>query len=76
MRTVIEIHDVPAPLRRRLEARAALEGVSLSRFIVRELEKALQCPSRRELIARIASQPEAVLDPTPAEILRIERGSC
>ena len=47
----------------------------MSRYIVRELEKALQRPSRRELLAKIASQPEAVLEPTPAQILREERGS-
>ena len=42
----------------------------MSRYVVRELEEALDRPSRRELLAAIRSQPEAVLRPSPGEILR------
>ena len=73
MHTMIRIRNVPIELHRRLKARAAIEGLSISRYVVRELEKALDRPSRRELLAAIRSQPEAVLRPSPAEILRAER---
>ncbi len=74
MNSMIQIRNVPTPLHRRLKARAALEGLSMSRFILRELEKSLQRPSRTELLSLIGSQPDVVLDPSPAEILREERG--
>ncbi len=74
MTTMIQIRNVPEPLHRQLKARAALEGVSMSRFILREIERALERPSRRELLDAIGSQPEFVLDRSPADILREERG--
>ena len=73
MTTMIQIRNVPETLHRRLKARAALEGMSMSRFIMREIERALERPSRREWIEAIRSQPEVELDLSPAEILREER---
>ena len=75
MQTMIQIRNVPQALHRRLKARAAIEGLSMSRYILRELEKALERPSRRELLEAIRSQPELNLNPSPAEILRRERES-
>ena len=48
MQTMIQIRNVPETLHRRLKARAAIEGLSMSRYILREMEKALERPSRRE----------------------------
>ena len=73
MTTMIQIRNVPEALHRRLKARAALEGVSMSRFVLREIERALERPSRREWIEAIRSQPEVELDTSPADILRDER---
>ena len=73
MTTMIQIRNVPETLHRRLKARAALEGVSMSRFVLREIERALERPSRREWIEAIRSQPEVELDISPADILRDQR---
>ena len=73
MTTMIQIRNVPESLHRRLKARAALEGVSMSRFVLREIERALERPSRRELLEAILAQPEIELDRSPADILRDER---
>lgn len=73
MNMMIQIRDVPAPLHRRLKARAAMEGVSMSRYVLREIERSLERPTRRELLEAIASQPERELNPSPAEVLREER---
>ena len=73
MIATIRIHNVPEPLHRRLKARAAMEGVSMSRYVLREIERSLERPTRRELLEAIASQAERVLNPSPAEILREER---
>ena len=75
MQTMIQIRNVPVELHRRLKARAAMEGLPMSRYILREVEKALERPSRRELIETIRSQPILELNPSPAEILRQERES-
>ena len=75
MQTMIQIRNVPVAFHRRLKARAALEGLSMSRYILREMEKAIERPSRRELLDAIRSQPDVILDTSPAEILREERES-
>ena len=73
MPTTIHIRNVPESLHRHLKARAALEGISMSRFVLREIERALERPSRRELLEAIRSQPKVALDISPADILREER---
>ena len=75
MKMMIQIRNVPEPLHRRLKARAAIEGVSMSHYVLRAIERALARPSRQELLEAIRSQPEARLDPPPADVLREERGS-
>ena len=75
MQTMIQIRNVPETLHRRLKARAALEGISMSRYVLREIEKALERPSRRELLEAIRLQPEVALEPSPADVLREERDS-
>lgn len=73
MSTMIQIRNVPDTLHRRLKARAALEGVSMSLYILREIERALARPTRRELLDAIRNQADMELDPSPAEALREER---
>ncbi len=73
MTTMIQIRNVPESVHRRLKARAALEGVSMSRFVLREIERALERPTRQEWIEALRSQPEVSLDMSPADILRDER---
>ena len=73
MTTSLQIRNIPPSLHKRLKARAATEGVSMSRYVLREIERALERPTRRELLEAIRSQPEMVLDPSPAEIIREER---
>jgi len=71
---MIQIRNVPDSLHRRLKARAALEGVSMSLYVLREIEKSLARPSRQELLQAIRQQPDIVLDRSPADVLREERG--
>ena len=71
--TMIQIRNVPDSLHRRLKARAAMEGVSMSLYVLRQIEKALARPSRQELVQAIREQPEVVLERSPADVLREER---
>lgn len=69
----LQIRDVPEDLHRRLKARAALEGLSLSAYALAELHKAVRRPTRREVLDRIASRSAVEPDPVPAEVVRQSR---
>ena len=47
--------------------------MSMSDYVLREIKRLLEMPTREELFARIAKLPPIELDPPPSEILREER---
>ena len=49
---MIQVRDVPDTVHRTLKARAAREGMSLSDFIKRELERAAERPTMKEWLER------------------------
>ena len=73
MSKMIQVRNVPDGLHRKLKARAALEGLSLSDFVLREMEHVAERPTMRELAARIASRTPVKYRVSPAEIIREER---
>ncbi len=75
MSTMIQIRNVPSDVHRQVKARAALAGMSMSEYILRELQKSLERPTRQQLLARLASLPPLELDPSPAALLREGRDS-
>jgi len=75
MSTMLQIRNVPDDLHRKLKARAALEGVSMSEFALREIKRAIDRPSRADVLDRIADLPEVNLPESAAAVLRRERES-
>ena len=71
----IQVRNVPDALHRRLKARAALEGVSMSQYVMWQIERSLARPSRRETLDAIRREPPLILDPSPADVLREERAA-
>ena len=71
--TMVQIRNVPGELHRRLKARAAIEGMSMSDYVLRELRKALERPTREETLARLASRPLKRLGRAAADVIRAER---
>lgn len=71
--TMVQIRNVPKEFHRRLKARAAMEGMSMSDYVMRELRKSLEVPTRQEILERLRAQPVRRLQPTPTEVLREER---
>lgn len=71
--TMVQIRNVPGDFHRRLKARAAIEGMSMSDYIMREVGKALDKPTRAEVLARLQAQPVRKLKRSAAEIIRAER---
>ena len=70
---MVQIRNVPADLHRRLKARAATEGMSMSDYILREIRKALDRPTREEILERLSAQPVRRLDRRAADVVRAER---
>jgi plasmid stability protein len=71
--TMVQIRNVPVELHRKLKARAAIEGLSMSDFVMRELRKALDRPTRQEILERLRARPVRRLRPRAAEVIRAER---
>jgi antitoxin FitA len=71
--TMVQIRNVPAEFHRRLKARAAMEGMSMSDYILREVGKALERPTRREVLARLRAAPTRTFTVSAAELVRDER---
>ena len=71
--TMVQIRNVPADFHRRLKARAAVEGMSMSDYILREVGKALDRPTRREVLERLRGQAPRKLRRSAASIIREER---
>lgn len=70
MSRMLQIRNVPDEIHRRLKSRAALAGMSMSDYVLREIEVVLSRPTRDEVFARIAELPPIDLDPPSAEVLR------
>ncbi|MFT4229313.1 MAG: antitoxin [Microbacterium sp.] len=70
---MIQIRNVPEEIHRRLKARAAMEGVSLSDLALAELRRSLDRPTRRELIQRVAAREPVLGGPASAELVRQAR---
>ncbi len=75
MSTLVQIRNVPRDLHRRLKARAAMAGMSMSEYALRELRKALERPTREEILKRLASRPVRRLRRSAADVIRGERDS-
>lgn len=73
MASMIQIRNVPEMLHRRLKARAALAGMSLSDYLQAELRRVAERPTIEELRARLAQRAAANPAVPPAEAVRAER---
>ena len=73
MSKMIQLRNVPDALHRRLKARAALEGMSLSEYLLGEVRRAAERPSMSELRQRLAHRSSVKLSVSPAQAVREER---
>lgn len=72
---MVQIRNVPPEFHRRLKSRAALEGMSMSDYILREVGKSLERPTRQDVLDRIRARPAPQLSSTAAEAVRAERAA-
>jgi antitoxin FitA len=69
----IQIRNVPDALHRQLKSRAALAGMSLSDYLLREMRRVAERPTLDELRARLERRSETTLSVEPAQAVRAER---
>ncbi len=74
MSKTIHIRNVPDDLHRKLEARAAMSGMSLSDYLIGEMRKVAEKPTLGEMRARLAAREPVAAPLSPAEIIRERRG--
>lgn len=73
MSKMIQIRNVPDEVHREVKARAAHAGMSLSDFLLREVERLVEAPPVEEVLARLAARERPRLSESPAEAIRAER---
>lgn len=71
--SMLQIRNVPPEIHRRLKARAAMEGQTLSDFALAELERSLERPTRRELIERVRARTSPSTSESAVDAVRAER---
>ena len=73
MSKMIQIRNVPDSLHRKLKARAALEGMSLSDYLLAEIRRSAERLTPGELRERLHKRTSISPDVPPAEAVREER---
>jgi len=73
MAKMIQLRNVPDELHRKLKARAAMAGMSLSDYLLQEIRRTAERPTREELLERLKRRTPVEVSESPAEILRAAR---
>ncbi|MDQ3459326.1 MAG: hypothetical protein M3498_08535 [Deinococcota bacterium] len=73
MSKMIQIHNVPDDLHRKLKVRAAELGMTLSDYLLDEAGKAAERPTMAEMLERLRRLPPVELDEDPATVIRRHR---
>ncbi|HUK60536.1 MAG TPA: hypothetical protein VLV50_15005 [Stellaceae bacterium] len=74
MSVIIQVRNVPDKLHRKLKSRAALEGMSLSDYLIAELRRVVGRPTLGELRRRLELRTAVAPRVAPAQAVRAERG--
>ena len=73
MGKMIQIRNVPDTLHRRLKSLAAVAGMSLSDYLLREVRDMAGRPTMEEMRARLQRRSRVTPSISPADALRAER---
>ena len=71
--SMLQIRNVPDDLHRELKSRAALAGMSVSEYLLLELRRSLERPTRETLLRRLSKRASVRVRPAPADAVRAER---
>jgi antitoxin FitA len=70
MSKMIQIRNVPDDLHRTLKVRAAQAGMTLSDYLLSEIEQVAERPTLAEMMERLRHDPPVEVDESPDEIIR------
>lgn len=73
MPKMIQIRNVPDAIHRKLKARAAEAGMSLSDYLLANLRRSVEQPTSEELWARLRSRETVTTPVSAASAVRAER---
>ena len=73
MSKMIQLRHVPDELHRKLKARAAMEGLSLSDYLLQEVERLAERPTLNDLRRRLSEREPVKPRVPPARAVRVER---
>jgi plasmid stability protein len=73
MPKMIQLRNVPDPLHRTLKARAAMAGMSLSDYLLAEIEDLARRPTLAELRERLRKRKPVAVELHTARMVREER---
>jgi hypothetical protein len=72
---MIQLRHVPDALHRQLKARAAMSGLPLSDYLIREVRKIAEQPTPEEMRERLRRRTPYRGKVSPTEVVRGERDS-
>ena len=75
MSKMIQVRNVPDALHRTLKARAAMSGLSLSDYLLREIREIAERPTLEEMQERLRRYEPVELSVPAAQAVREERDS-
>jgi plasmid stability protein len=73
MSVMIQIRNVPDALHRKLKSRAALAGMSLSDYLLREIRQVAEQPTMEEMRERLHRLSSVTPSVDPTDLIRAER---
>jgi len=75
MSRMIQLRNVPDDLHQVLKVRAAMEGMTLSDYLIAVVRRAAERPTPREMRERLLSRSPVTPAISPAAVIRAERDS-
>ena len=75
MPKMIQIRHVPDAVHRKIKARAAESGRTLSDYLLAEIERIAALPTREEMLARLHGRSRVKLKVPVAQVIRKQRDS-
>lgn len=73
MSKMIQLRHVPDDLHRKLKARAAMAGLPLSDYLIREVRKIAEQPTPEEMRERLRQREQYRGKTSPTDVVRAER---
>ena len=69
----VQVRNLPEAEHRKLKERAAAQGLTITEYVKRLIERDLKRPSLKDMAERLRRLPAIPLDPPPEDLIRADR---